>query len=163
MESPQHPKGQLNGRGNHRGSIFRKRVGQAILNKAELLGETRSCPTWGEGSTASAAISEAESSLEVEVSSYIGDMPFLWLSVDDAPGKASSRGFLERNCIGLLSNVNKPVVDLPSKGWLGRSSEQGTIRESGLWNTDCVKETYDPAFLKRLNLFIAGRGRPMII
>jgi hypothetical protein len=32
-------RGHADGRGNHRGSIFRKRVGQAILNRAAQLGE----------------------------------------------------------------------------------------------------------------------------
>ncbi len=111
-------KGQGNGRGNHRGSIFRKRVGQALLNRAATTGEILSCPTWDEGSTAPAETREAERSLEMEVSRIIGCMPFLWLSVDDALGKASSRGFIEKNCINLLSNFDRPGIDVPSPGWL---------------------------------------------
>jgi hypothetical protein len=38
-------KGQTNGRGNHRGSIFRKRIGQALLNRAAELGDTLLCST----------------------------------------------------------------------------------------------------------------------
>jgi hypothetical protein len=148
-------RGQADGRGNHRGSIFRKRVGQAILNRAAYLGEETLCPTWGEGNTASRSIREGEAFLEQEVSLRLGRMPFLWLSVDDAPGKASSRGFLEKNCIGLLSNYGRPSVDLPSSGWLGRFSEKDTIRDSGLWNTDCVKESYDPGFLDSFETFVS--------
>jgi hypothetical protein len=150
-------KGQSDGRGNHRGSIFRKRIGQAILNQAARVGDQAICPTWGQGQTAERSVREAEAFLEREVSRRIGSMPFLWLSVDDAPGKASSRGTLERNCIRLLSNFEKPSVDVPSSGWLGRFSEKDTIRNSGLWNTDCVKESYDPAFLNLFETFVAAR------
>jgi hypothetical protein len=147
-------KGQKDGGGNHRGSIFRKRIGQALLHRSAADGQVPSCPTWGQGSTAPSAVRQAEIFLEKEVSLHIGSMPFLWLSVDDAHGKASSRGFLERNSIALLSNMNRPSIDLPSPTWLGRFSEQPTIRESGLWNTDCVTESYDLAFLDRLDLFV---------
>jgi hypothetical protein len=156
-------KGQTNGRGNHRGSIFRKRIGQALLNRAAELGDTLSCATWGEGSSAPASIVEAEAFLEMEVSQRIGSMPFLWLSVDDAPGKASSRGFLEKNCIGLLSNFDRPGIDVPSPSWLGRFSEKDTIRESGLWNTDCVKESYAPMFLDLLDTFVSAGRKSLAI
>ena len=149
-------KGQSDGRGNHRGSIFRKRIGQAILNQAVRGGEQTICPTWGRGQTAERTVREAEAFLEHEVSRRIGSMPFLWLSVDDAPGKASSRGTLERNCIGLLSNFEREGIDTPSPAWLGQSSEQDTIRKSGLWNTDHVKESYAPEFLDSLETFVAA-------
>jgi hypothetical protein len=152
-------RGQANGRGNHRGSIFRKRIGQALLNRAVQIGDALSCPTWGEGNTASRDIRESEASLEIQVSQVIGDMPLLWLSVDDAPGKASSRGFLEKNCIALLSNFGKPIVDRPSTEWLGSFSGQITIRNSGLWNTDRVDETYDPDFLNKFETFVLAGQR----
>jgi hypothetical protein len=149
-------KGQLDGRGNHRGSIFRKRVGQALLNKATRAGDEMACATWGEGSTASVSVREAEAFLEREVSLRMGAMPFLWLDVDDASGRASSRGFLERNCIGLLSNFDREDIDPPSPEWLGRFSEQATIKGSGLWNSDHVKETYAPEFLGAFESFVAA-------
>jgi len=144
-------KGQGSGGGNHRGSIFRKRIGQALLNRAANLGEDLSCLTWGEGSTAPLSIRNGEEFLETEVSKRVGD-----ISVDDAPGKASSRGLLERNCIALLSNYQKIPLDPPSAGWLGLHSEIDTIRDSGLWNTDCVKEPYQPEFLGLLETFVVA-------
>jgi hypothetical protein len=76
-------------------------------------------------------------------------MPFLWLEVDDPPGPASLRGYLERNSIALLSNLGKPHLDPPSPGWRGRSCDRGKalVRDSGLWNQRHVDEAYDPAFL----------------
>jgi hypothetical protein len=44
-----------------------------------------------------------ERSLEALVSEYIGSMPVLWLKVDDQPGPNSTRGFVERNAIAMLS------------------------------------------------------------
>ena len=56
----------------------------------------------------------------MEVSLIIGRMPFLWLLVDDVPGKASSRGFLEKDCIGLLSNwIDPESTFLRLAGWEG--------------------------------------------
>ena len=85
------------------------------------------------------------------MSSYIGRMPFLWLSVDDQPGPRSDRGILERNCIGLLSNVDKAnVIDRPGGTWLGRFSVRQTVRHSGLWNQNHVAEQYDMAQIERI-------------
>ena len=38
----------------------------------------------------------AEADVEARVSHYIGDMPFLWLGVEDEIGTASQRGLIER-------------------------------------------------------------------
>jgi hypothetical protein len=91
------------GGGNHRGSIFRLIVGTALMAD-----DGHQFPTWGKGSTASAAIRTGETGLECEVSKVIGAMPFVWLAVDDDPGKDSLRGYIERNSIALLSNYRKP-------------------------------------------------------
>ncbi len=137
------------GGGNHRGSIFRKRVGEALIRtKAYPEDITR---TWGVGSTAPKAVCIAERPLEAEVSIYIGNMPFLWLAVDDVPSPYSERAVLERNSIGLLSNLGKPPIDPPSPNWLGLQSDQRTIRESGLWNTNHVDERYEASFLQLLS------------
>ena len=58
-------------------------------------------------------------------------MPFLWLEVNDVPSSKSDRAYLERNCIALLSNFAKEVIDPPSSGWLGLHSSEETIRQSG--------------------------------
>jgi hypothetical protein len=107
-------KGQDNtGGGNHRGSVFRKLVGMALIRRDGL-----DFPTWGNGSTAQRAIRQAEIELEREVSLFIRDMPFLCLPILDASGAASLRGYIERNSIAILSNHRKPVLDPASPNWL---------------------------------------------
>ncbi len=77
-------------------------------------------------------------------------MPFLWINVPNDPSRTSDRAYLELNSIVLLSNCENPNIDPPSPNWLGLQSGEGTIRESGLWNTDHVKKSYDPLFLEKL-------------
>jgi hypothetical protein len=115
-------------------------------------------PTWGKGSTASREVRAGERVLECEVSRIIGNMPFLWLSIQDEAGPQSSRGFIERNSIALLSNYNKPPLDPPSQGWLGRHCDRERVRHSGLWNSNHVDESYDPAFLDELDRRILAVG-----
>ena len=146
-------RGASSGGGNHRGSIFRKRVGEALLR-------VRSYPpaiaaSWGIDNSAPKSIRLAESSLERDVSAVIGAMPFLWIEVADAPGAGSNRAYLERNSIALLSNFEKEPIDKPSEGWLGLQSPQGTIRLSGLWNTNHVGDEYAPAFLGVLEKYVS--------
>lgn len=131
--------------GNHRGSIFRKRIGEAMLNSRSYRDEI--ARSWGIGSSASREITNAELPLEQDVSDYIGTMPLLWLGVDDAPSPVSLRSYLERNSIALLSNFRKDPVDPPSINWLGTKSSQVTISSSGLWNTNHVEEKYESRFL----------------
>ncbi len=151
-------RGSADGRGNHRGSVFRDEIGRAILKlgssqlNSDHYGNIHE--TWGRGRNAEKSVCLAEEPLERDVSSRIGCMPFLWLSVDDAPGKASSRSYLEGNSIALLSNFGKASIDPPSVSWLGLRSEKETIRNSGLWNSDYVRESYNAAFLHRLEQFL---------
>lgn len=142
------------GGGNHRGSIFRLIVGQALIQKYGYEYEN-----WGNGPSASAAIRKSEEKLEKEVSFYIDKMPFLWIGIDDKPSPASLRGYIEKNSIALLSNFNKPLIDPPSNNWLGRYSNRAKVRDSGLWNQNHVEETYDPAFLNVLGRLISNAGR----
>jgi hypothetical protein len=101
-------------------------------------------------------VREPEQVLELEVSRYIGRMPFLWIDVDDEPRKDSHRAYLERNSIALLSNFRKPVIDPPSRDWLGLMSTEETIQESGLWNTDYVDSLYEPDFLDLLRRYTSS-------
>ena len=84
------------------------------------------------------------------MSTVIGDMPFLWLPVDDDPGPASERGVIEKGSIALLSNSRGDAIDSPSHNWLGRHCNRGKVRLSGLWNSNHVDDPYDPAFLDTL-------------
>jgi len=138
------------GGGNHRGSIFRLTVGAALIDRDGLSG-----PTWGNGSSAPRDIRESEQALEQAVSTEVGEMPFLWLGIDDAAGPNSLRGYIERNAIALLSNFGKRPLDASSTGWLGCFSSRKRVRDSGLWNSNHVSDTYDPAFLDRLENLVS--------
>lgn len=133
------------GGGNHRGSIFRKIVGAALIQKEGL-----EYPTWGKGDSAPREIRKREQPLERKVSAMIGDMPFLWLAVEDEPGPDSRRGYIERNAIALLSNFGKHPIASPSPSWLSLRCDRKKVRNSGLWNSNHVDEDYDPAFLDEL-------------
>jgi len=149
----QHRGTKKTGGGNHRGSIFRLILGAAIKRR-----EHREQPiSWGIGGAASAAarkldldastIRLSEMPLEQTVSEYIGEMPFLWLDINDSPGTDSLRGVIERNSIALLSNFGRDALDSPSSVWLGNYSDRERVRQSGLWNNNHIDETHDPDFL----------------
>lgn len=148
--------GTRSGGGNHRGSIFRLHVGAALLAR-----EDKAIPTWGVGSSkpaklrGSESLRAAEAAWEQTVSTYISSMPLLWIDVPDEPGSQSQRAYIERNAIALLSSRGSKQ-DPPSPGWLGRFSPRQEIRESGLWNLNHVSEIYEPAFLDRLEYWIAS-------
>lgn len=146
-------KGQQSGSGNHRGSIFRLLVGAALLADDPAL-----CATWGQGSHAARTIRDAERELESRVSAVIGQMPFLFLHIDDDPGPQSLRGMVERNAIALLSNSGKTPLDAASNKWLGSRCPRDRVRASHLWNQNHVDEAYDPAFLDTLETLIRAAG-----
>jgi hypothetical protein len=157
-------RGSGSGGGNHRGSIFRLLVGQALLTRGGL----PQCTSWGvkgDATKASAelgldrqALASTEAPVEQAVSSYIATMPFLWLDIGDEPGSDSLRGVIERNAIALLSNYDRVPFDLPSADWLGHSSDRHLVRSSGLWNQRQVEETHDPLFLDTLERLIEKSG-----
>ena len=129
--------------GNHRGSVFRLLVGDALMECSPTL----RVATWGQRKTSARQFREGERPLEGHVSRCIGEMSVLFVTVDDTPGADSLRGFIERKSIALLSSYVESPVDLPSKNWLGRHSTRERVRRSGLWNNDHVEECADPQFL----------------
>lgn len=136
-------RGNRSGGGNHRASIFRRHVGSALIGRdgsrdgllEAWLAPSRS-PAW--------ATREAE--VERRVSEYVGRMPFLWLPVPTKAHGDSDRGFVERNCIALLSGASD-TLKAPSRTWLGYHAVSPKVRASGLWNVNHVDESYDPAVL----------------
>lgn len=143
-------KGNGDGSGNHRGSIFRLIVGTALIKKG--VGQ---CASWDtRKSTANREIRLGEKVMEKQVSAVIGVMPFLHLAIDDMPGSKSDRGYIERNAIALLSNWEKPPLDTPSGNWLGHDCHRERVRGSGLWNQNHVDESYDPQFLNRMETLV---------
>ncbi len=104
-------------------------------------------------------VRQSEAALEKSVSQVIGSMPFLWLDVDDAPGPASLRGYLERNAIALLSNYGKSLLDPPSTNWLGHFCNRERVQKSGLWNNNHVDGTYDPDFIHVLHQLVQAKNQ----
>ncbi|RQG98186.1 hypothetical protein [Natrarchaeobius oligotrophus] len=139
--------GTYEGGGNHRGSVFRKRVGEAMIERNGIHDEY---PHWGDGSSADRDRRLSELEHERRVSEYIRDLPFLWVDVDDEPSSQSDRAYIERNAIALVSNYQKDSFDPRSDGWLGHDSPRSEISDSGLWNINHVEEQYDLGFLDRL-------------
>ena len=138
--------------GNHRGSIFRLIVGDALMRR----NPEWAIPGWGNGNTAPRETREAEIPHEARVSDHLGKMTLLFVSVPDAPGPQNARGFIERNAIALLSGCR----DKPSADWLGRHSSREPVRQSGLWNSNHVGEDCDPAFIARFAEFVGQAQDP---
>jgi hypothetical protein len=150
----QHKGQRSTGGGNHRGSIFRLIVGAALIDR-----DGGDFPTWGDGNTADHDVRNGELALERKVSETVGNMPFLWLAIEDEAGPASWRGYIERNSIALLSNFNKRPLDPPSQNWLGRHSDRERVRKSGMWNQNHVDEAYAPAFFDVLDRLVSEARR----
>jgi hypothetical protein len=151
----QHRGSLKTGGGNHRGSIFRLLIGEALIKEEDLV-----CPMWGVRNAAMADVRRAEADVERRVSQIIRNMRVLWLAIDDESGPGSRRAYVERNSIALLSNYNKPAFDAPSRGWLGRSCSREPIKKSGLWNQDHVEKTCDGRFLDTLDQMVSDLGSP---
>ena len=149
----QHKGRPSTGGGNHRGSVFRLLIGAALACRNGY-----DYPTWGDKEAARSEVKDCEHALECEVTRVMGELPFLWLAVDDEAGPNSMRGRIERNSIALLSNFRRPPLDPPSPHWLGHYCYTGREREgvkaAGLWNSNHVDESYDPAFLYDLERLI---------
>lgn len=155
-------RGTYAGGGNHRGSVFRLRVGEAIRARESLQAYY---PVWGDGSSVDREVRLTEHPLEQRVSEFVGDLAFLWVAVDDEPGTDSDRATVEENAIALLSNYRREAVDERPPDWLGRNSASREIRESGLWNVDHVDrepgdDEYEPSFLDRLERAVADTTPP---
>jgi len=146
-------RGTRSGGGNHRGSIFRLLIGQAMLSK----GLVAPCASWGVKSDPGKAsldfgiprseLLASEQHVETAVSAYMSKLNYLYVGIDDEPGPSSLRGVVERQSIALLSNFDRPPLDEPSKHWLGRNSNRPLVANSGLWNQRHVTEVHEPGFL----------------
>lgn len=149
--------GTYEGGGNHRGSVFRKRIGEAMIERHGLHEEY---PHWGKESSAGRNRRLDELELERRVSDYIRDLPFLWINVDDEPGQDSDRAYIERHTIALASNYQKEPIDPRSDSWIGQASPRNEISDSGLWNINHVAENYGPVFLDSLETAIEQTTPP---
>ncbi|WP_291811506.1 DUF6884 domain-containing protein [Limnobacter sp.] len=141
-------RGNDDGSGSHRSSIFRLHVGNAILasQKKDLV-------SWGVGDNASKEIRDSELQLELEVSQYIRGLRVAYLPVLDEAGADSDRSYIEKNSISLLTQGGP--IDLPSVNWLGNYSSSQYVKSSGLWNVNYVGDNYDPQFLSVFEKLVA--------
>jgi hypothetical protein len=144
-------RGTYEGGGNHRGSVFRKRIGEALIGRDSL---EEQYPEWGVGSSAGRELRLDELEMERRVSEHIRELPFLWVDVADEPGPESDRAYIERNAIALVSNFGKESIDPRDEGWLGHYSPVTDIKRSGQWNINHIEEEYDPEFLQTLEQYI---------
>ncbi|MBI2424828.1 MAG: hypothetical protein HYV27_18505 [Candidatus Hydrogenedentes bacterium] len=143
-------RGYGDGRGNHRGSIFRLHVGAAIANKERKA----AVQSWSIGQSASAEIRAAEVELERRVSIHLGPMGLLWLAIEDSASPGSDRAYLERNVVGMLAGKTGPL-DPPSPEWLGAYSPEERIRNSGLWNLNHLSVDYRAECLDILDEYVS--------
>jgi hypothetical protein len=130
-------KGRNVGGGNHRGSIFRLLVGDALLRSGRFA--DGAVPSWGKGNSASREVRDGEVALERAVSEQIRSMPLLWIGLEER----ESRAFIEQNSIALLSNYGREPIDSASDSWLGRQSSRKEVSESGLWNVRNVNDDWN--------------------
>lgn len=135
--------------GDHRSSVFRCLVGEAIGRHTKTLPES-----WGEKLPIPQEMWELEYPHEIRVSEYLADMTLLFVCVPGPSGPNNIRKIIESNAIALLSGYRKPSPDKPSSGWLGRHSRREEVKHSGLWNNEHVNKKYNPAFLEDLEKFI---------
>lgn len=138
--------GTIEGTGNHRGSVFRLHVGEAIINKLNLRAKF---PHWGKGQTASTKIIRSERELESMVSQYISSLLLFFVEISDKSTKDSLRSIVETNSIALFTE-NMVTLESPSPNWLGSFSSQLAIRQSGLWNVRHVAQSVDLQVIRRL-------------
>jgi hypothetical protein len=131
--------GRNPGGGDHRGSIFRRHVGSALLATGSWPVDVQN--SWLRQRAASNE-KAAEEPLERAVTACIGAMPLLWLAVPDR----SQRHTIESSAIALLSQL-AGGIDPASPDWLGRHATNLKVRTSGLWNSNHVNDLYQPSFL----------------
>ncbi len=136
------------GGGNHRGSVFRRHVGSALIRRGNPV-DYDLLSSWLDRHRGLEERSARELEIELEVSRYISAMPFVWLNVPGRPDQCTGRAYVERNSIALLS-CRVGGLDQPSVGWLGRFADNLRVAESGLWNVHHVDRAYDPGFLSIL-------------
>lgn len=142
------------GGGNHRGSVFRLHVGEALLRRD---GDPDGiAATWGRGTSEASEVRLAEAAHERRVSAHLGQMEVVWVAIEDDYGPTSERGLVEAAAIGTLSLLARPHGDQPSDTWLGRWSAREVIRRSGLWNVRHVEGVQAQLGLEALERWVMG-------
>jgi hypothetical protein len=144
--------GQRDETGNHRASIFRLHVGNAMINKFDLHDRF---PSWGIGMSANDAVRRAERELEILVSQYISKLLFTYIDIADTPSAKSMRSFVEKASINLLTADGVPIEN-PTPGWLGLHSGVEGIRSTGLWNIQHSAQPFTSSAVTKLLLTMSS-------
>ena len=150
------------GGGNHRGSIFRLLVGQALLAR----GLEAPCRSWGIKGSRSAAslatgaslaqLAAAEQPVEAAVSRQLAALQVACVPVEDEPGPNSLRGVIERGAIALLAEASRRGSAKHGPNWLGHWSNRRAVVASGLWNQNHVEEPWSESFIEALEESVVG-------
>jgi len=131
--------GTSDGYGNHRSSVFRLHVGEAIIRRDGL---RKRFPEWGKGQNSSISVRDSERPLEKKVSDVISQLRVASVEVIDKATKTSARSVIERLTIALFTEHFQPV-EAPGSNWLGRHSAHDVIAKTGLWNLRDAGSTAD--------------------
>ncbi len=127
--------------GNKNSSVFRKHLGGAIMRQRDP--EDPRLKSWlkQDGPT--------YREVEEEVSRSLRDhFTFVCFRVDEAADRLA----LESGLIALMAQA--PLGE-PSADWLGRYAAAVAIRQSGLWNTQCIDQRpIDAQQLEKLDRFV---------
>lgn len=138
--------GTADGYGNHRSSVFRLHIGEAMIRRDGL---RKRFPQWGSGQNSSALVRERERPLEKLVSSAISKLCVAVVEVSDRAMKTSARAVIETSAIALFTEDYQPV-ESPGSQWLGRHSAHELISKTGLWNLRDVGSKADLDIVKAL-------------
>jgi len=122
--------GTSEGYGNHRSSVFRLHVGEALIRRDGLRNKY---PNWGVGQKSTRAVRDNEKPLEQKVSEIIAGLLVGSVAVADKSTKESDRSLIERLSIALFTEHLLPV-EAPGRHWLGLHSKHEVIVKTGLWN-----------------------------
>jgi hypothetical protein len=123
--------------GNHRGSVFRKHIGRAILTKTN---RGSYLPIWNLTNKQVALKRDTinwakENEIEKEVSAFIEE--YFTFSIVQI-NKEVQRMDLE---VKLISSLAFEAFNLPSKNWLGHFHPDLKIQQSGLWNIQHLRDS----------------------
>jgi hypothetical protein len=132
--------GAKDGTGNHRSSIFRLHVGQALFSSLRLSDYNK---TWGADRPATSDLIVFERNHEKLVTEYLANLLVFTIPVLDSASRFSLRALIEKQIISLYSE-RFLSLETPSYPWLGRHSPRTIIASSGLWNLQHVGSTYEP-------------------
>jgi hypothetical protein len=132
------------GGGNHRGSVFRRHVGAALIARD---GWPDAATTWAKPLAPGERPSPGEQALETAVSTYIGALPYLWVAAAGPASPTGLRARIERGAIAVLSDHRRAPINPPSATWLGHHARAPEIRTSGLWNVRHVSDPWQPDIL----------------